>query len=164
MQVSRFDIDRPELYSVDRYPYCRLILNDIYRSMSHILHRSISQYIDNTISLLLSFLFVFRLAQTNMQIDVRGGRRGDTTKLAHPYSTATLGLVTIKHPSTHSRSSLTRRKRSTARSASTACSRTSGTTTTACSTTLGLASLSSPHGSSTHTSYGSSGSRQTSGR
>ncbi|KAF3542640.1 hypothetical protein DY000_02007550 [Brassica cretica] len=33
-----------------------------------------------------------------MQKDVRGGRRGDTTKLAPPYSTATLGLVTKKTP------------------------------------------------------------------
>ena len=33
-----------------------------------------------------------------------------------------------------------------------------------CSTMLGLASLSSPHDSSTHTSYGSCGSRQTSKR
>ncbi|KAF3511773.1 hypothetical protein F2Q69_00007901 [Brassica cretica] len=33
-----------------------------------------------------------------MQKDVRGGRRGETTKLAPPYSTATLGLVTKKTP------------------------------------------------------------------
>ncbi|KAF2558165.1 hypothetical protein F2Q68_00014883 [Brassica cretica] len=43
--------------------------------------------------------------KTKPQRDVRGGRRGDSTKLAPPYSTATLGLVTTKHPSPQSRGS-----------------------------------------------------------